>query len=440
MCFVTTTLTNAGRDEDLILPGDSLFGFSSAAGLGASGASLQCSPSLLSPPMSFQASASVPSPGSNSNTGFLVKMLDHAKGDSSKDNSGVGVGGSPGKRKASGPSLLEMLEAAVSAVDSHATNDPPAKRKKAKGGCETSEGNDDTVPQRNRKQSSSSSSSPSPSSGGGRREVSGTPSRRNVGRRVRPKQQKAKDPKDATAGSARALSGHAAAAQLPTTSKRNESLVGDGPSQHSYARRGTSSSEGSKNGESAAAAAKRSRDEGPARRKKGTAGQVSLMQGRKGSGEVGHTGWIGNPAAATTASGSSEASMPDGMELIPGFEDTIDAHYMKTLLHGSDTQAAAPFADTEEGEGDLLDPLLVEDEERDDAEDNISISVGSGDENEGEKGPNQQSLRMRCGLPDEARQVKPTMPATPAPPEPQAARTLETVCPPPPRLCRPRCR
>lgn len=64
------------------------------------------------------------------------------------------------------------------------------------------------------------------------------------------------------------------------------------------------------------------------------------------------------------SAGDGIAGVPGGLELIPGFEDTIDSHFMTALLQGSDIQSCAVAADA------------GRDAARKDSEGGANVSVG----------------------------------------------------------------
>ncbi|CAM9494133.1 unnamed protein product, partial [Sphacelaria rigidula] len=143
-----------------------------------------------------------------------------------------------------------------------------------------------------------------------------------------------------------------------TSNRSEESLEGHGARRPRDAAAPRSSSSGGSVGGtpgrmttrgSKAATMQGGKLKGPARTKDVAANEGMSLRTRRGVARTKiRADAAGVAAAALAAIGSSEASMPPGTELIPGFEDTIDAHFVKTLSQGSATQAAAPFADVEE--------------------------------------------------------------------------------------------
>ncbi|CAM9553150.1 unnamed protein product [Ectocarpus sp. 4 AP-2014] len=296
-----------GRDEDLFLPGDSLFGFSAAAGMegnnapdvgggegsnpsfpGGSAASLlfppMASSPLQAPSGSFQPSASHPlGPDSAAAAGGAVAVrAGKDRGDGSGEGDGTSAAVQPPARAAL--SLKQSLDAAIVSA---AARD--AKKAAAAAAAETEKASTkgkSSVRARRRCGGGGG--------GGGGRKKNKSKGSTGVGGRVVDAGKKATTAP--ASGTASAVTPRRPARSLRRP--RQESATSDSP--------------------------------------------------------------VATTTAAATAPGLpvaspvSGVSLPAGMELIPGFEDTIDSHFMTALLQrGSDTQpgvssaSASAFASAE---------------------------------------------------------------------------------------------
>lgn len=469
---------NSGRDEDLILPGDSLFGFSAAAGIGASetgddssSASFQKPSSLCSPPMPFQATATLaPSAPNNSNAGprgTPIKSTGSTDRDSSARGEGLGEGTAHGCGKR--PSLLQVVDAAVGRINRNsgavAAVVNGSRKRRTRNGTGSSSSNSKVAKGKTKSSllSSSASSSCVLGTGTGPRpfeyvassssndesdgrkgssiadgtEIETIPdaatfrgdssSDRPMRKAVTPIQRREKDSKKPKTRKMVATADDEDAIEsiTQTTSKRKgESLTvvgGDSSAKESKSGAGGPAEVAAVRGVAESVAKQRSKPKRSTRRKDGgTEGGISAL-GRDGKVK-------GGAVAAVAAIESPEVSMPAGMELIPGFEDTIDAHFVKTLLQGSETQAAAPFVDMEEGRG--MDGPSPSDEGVNEDDDATSISIGMGDDDEPGAVTTTESLRTACGMPEEeATQKDETLAPAPVmqPPSPTAATALPSA-------------
>lgn len=379
--FVAFLLVEKGRDEDIVLPGESLFGLpsgSAGAGIHDDGASFQASASLLSPPPSFQPTASLPASASSSpradarvdSPGPLVTALRQQSRPSVEGGGEGGAAGEGGSREREfpAPSLLQLLEAAVAANAAD----------RADGSAGVASGHAAEAP-------NSETGEDAPR---GRAEDEGSPagSPRSSGRiqQERKRSDVGEDPVSCRGRKKKRGKGKAGVApdDLPADEPPTDGKALEGTGKRGARQKKTAS------GEKAVAAEKQGRAAVNANTKKGQLGDkrrvvseaVLAPEGRDERGEGG--GLVESIKAGDSRLGRRESAAPPtaaspgiqtvdgvvpGLELVPGFEDTIDAHFVTALLQGPDTQA-------QPGSAEDRRPLQDEGRGEDEGGDNEEVS------------------------------------------------------------------
>ncbi|CAM9427602.1 unnamed protein product [Pylaiella littoralis] len=291
----------AGRDEDLFLPGDSLFGFSAAAGsgsnpdMGGGDASFQgSSASMLFPPAaaSFQAMASLPPESDLAAVSAADVPLSCQTSSSRRDVGGDGVGKrartehcagtESGANNPPAPSLKQSLAAAIVSA---ATRDAAVAAGGAVAGAATAAGGSSTATTKTKTAALKPKTSAKP-----RRRASGGRGGRKSSNEAKARGGSGID------GCSNDNDGTSATASEATPRRPTRNLRR--PRQESNKRNGQATT----TAEASAATAS---------------------------------------ATAVSPSGDAAIGLPAGLELIPGFEDTIDSQFMTALLQkgGSDTQS-----------------------------------------------------------------------------------------------------
>eukprot|EP00752_Nemacystus_decipiens_P011920 g10570.t1 len=375
-----------GRDEDLFLPGDSLFGFSASAGMGSnpdvgggsgdSDASFQGgSASMLFPPSaaSFQAMASLPPEPDSTAISAAGAVPSRGVSSSRRDvvgsaggGAGAGAGGSGGSKEGEvksplvpppvrkSPSLKQSLDAAiVSATARDAANAAAAAatagstaaagmekaaakpkssarpRRRSSGGGGRGRGGGRGGVSNKPKASGGSSVDAGAGAGAG---ASGTPrvdAARRPARNLRRPRQESNKKSELAAATAAAPGVPSLSGDVLGSSRRGEAA--SNPMRGGAAKQAQSTT-----ATTSAAAAGTADDGGPSGGGTSTASARPQRGGSPCRPPPRRTSLQASPAdKGGKGDQGTEMGLPAGMELIPGFEDTIDSHFMTALLQKS---------------------------------------------------------------------------------------------------------
>lgn len=344
-----------GRDEDLILPGDSLFGFSAAAGIDAGTADVGGGCPSLNAPFSFQANASLP-PNTKASGATSQSTDSRLNGDGrglAKTGAGASAGAGDGERKARSPkpSLLQSLGAAITSAAARTAAAAAAATAADENAAGTSNGMMTSLSRSRGRatgvtiEAKDDASKRSGEGGGAVVEipaadaVDATPTPRTLRNLRRPRQTAAISSPSSSSHSSRRAGGTRGDNRRTAPARRSE---------RTQKRRGAAASVEAAASRGANSAVERGPSppcSPPARRTPLESGPVAEKSAEDARTEEATTSDSARSAsAAVDCSSADDAVSVAGMELIPGFEDTIDLHFMTALLQGSDAQSGVVSA------------------------------------------------------------------------------------------------